>query len=189
MWVQIIEEQFGKPISEIYDTFDTNSLAAASLGQVHLATLNGKQLAVKIQRQGLKKLFDQDLKNIKVLAQLLDKFDPKNDGAARDWCSIYDESARLLYREINYKFEAENGIRFGNNFKGIPWVKVPDFYPELTSEQVVTMEYVPGIKINDISKIEEAGSTESCCQRGCRANNSSMSSRLLPLRPPRVMWL
>ena len=155
--VQIIEEQFGKPITELYDTFNTESIAAASLGQVHLATKDGKQLAVKIQRQGLKKLFDQDLKNIKVLALLLDKFDPKNDGAARDWCSIYDESARLLYREINYKFEAENGIRFGENFKDTPWVKVPEFYPELTSEQVVTMEYVPGIKINDIPKIEKAG--------------------------------
>ena len=155
--VQIIEEQFGKPITELYDTFNRESIAAASLGQVHIATKDGKQLAVKIQRQGLKKLFDQDLKNIKVLAQLLDKFDPKNDGAARDWCSIYDESARLLYREINYKYEAENGIRFGENFKDTPWVKVPEFYPELTSEQVVTMEYVPGIKINDIPKIEGAG--------------------------------
>lgn len=155
--VQIIEEQFGKPIDQLYDSFDRNSLAAASLGQVHLAEKDGKKLAVKIQRQGLKKLFDQDLKNIKVLAQLLDKFDPKSDGAARDWVQIYDESARLLYREINYNFEAENGIRFGDNFKNVPWVKVPDFYPELTSEQVVTMEYVPGIKINDIARIEEAG--------------------------------
>jgi predicted unusual protein kinase regulating ubiquinone biosynthesis (AarF/ABC1/UbiB family) len=155
--VQIIEEQFGKPIGDLYDTFDTTSLAAASLGQVHLATKDGKTLAVKIQRQGLKTLFDQDLKNIKVLAQLLDKFDPKSDGAARDWTTIYDESARLLYREINYKYECENGVRFGDNFKNVPWVKIPKFYPELTSEQVVTMEYVPGIKINDIEKIEAAG--------------------------------
>ena len=158
MWLlQIIEEQFGKPISEIYDTFDTNSLAAARSGAGALGYSEWKAVGGEDSEAGAEKLFDQDLKNIKVLLQLLNKFDPKNDGAARDWCSIYDESARLLYREINYKFEAENGIRFGNNFKGIPWVKVPDFYPELTSEQVVTMEYVPGIKINDISKIEEAG--------------------------------
>ena len=124
--VQIIEKELGKPIEELYDSFDRNSLAAASLGQVHVAYKNGKKLAVKVQRQGLKKLFDMDLKNIKVLAILLDKFDPKSDGAQRDWASIYDESARLLYKEIDYNQEALNGIRFKENFANIPWVKVPD---------------------------------------------------------------
>jgi predicted unusual protein kinase regulating ubiquinone biosynthesis (AarF/ABC1/UbiB family) len=124
--VRIIEEQLGKPIDQLYDTFDRNAIAAASLGQVHLATLNGQKLAVKVQRQGLKKLFDMDLKNIKVLAILLDKFDPKSDGAQRDWVSIYDESAKLLYKEIDYKAEALNAMRFRDNFANIPWVKVPD---------------------------------------------------------------
>lgn len=124
--VGIIEQQLGKPIDQLYDTFDRNAIAAASLGQVHVATLNGKKLAVKVQRQGLKKLFDMDLKNIKVLAILLDKFDPKSDGAQRDWVSIYDESAKLLYKEIDYEAEALNAIRFKDNFANIPWVKVPD---------------------------------------------------------------
>uniref|UniRef100_A0A7S0XEN1 ABC1 atypical kinase-like domain-containing protein n=1 Tax=Chromulina nebulosa TaxID=96789 RepID=A0A7S0XEN1_9STRA len=155
--VSIIEEEFGKPISQIYDSFNTTPLAAASLGQVHLATLNGKTLAIKIQRQGLKNLFDMDLKNIKVLAVILDKLDPKTDGASRDWVSIYEESAKLLYKEIDYKLEALNSIRFKENFANNPWVKVPDVYLNLTSPRVVTMEYVPGIKINDIAKIEAAG--------------------------------
>ena len=124
--VGIIEQQLGKPIDQLYDTFDRNAIAAASLGQVHVATLNGKKLAVKVQRQGLKKLFDMDLKNIKVLAILLDKFDPKSDGAQRDWVSIYDESAKLLYKEIDYEAEAQNAIRFKDNFANVPWVKVPD---------------------------------------------------------------
>ena len=67
-----------------------------------------------------------DLKNIKVLSILLDKFDPKSDGAQRDWVSIYDESAKLLYKEIDYEAEAQNAIRFKNNFANVPWVKVPD---------------------------------------------------------------
>lgn len=155
--VKIIEQQLGKPIEQLYDTFDRTPLAAASLGQVHVATLNGQKLAVKIQRQGLKQLFDMDLKNIQVLAKLLDKFDPKNDGAQRDWVSIYDESARLLYREINYEFEALNCIRFKENFANVPWVKVPSVMMNMTTESIITMEYVPGIKINDIKRIEEAG--------------------------------
>lgn len=131
--VQIIEEELGKPISQLYDYFNTTSLAAASLGQVHVATLNGQRLAVKVQRQGLKQLFDMDLKNIKVLAQILDKFDPKSDGASRDWVSIYEESAKLLYKEINYEAEALNSIRFKENFANIPWVKVPDVITSSTS--------------------------------------------------------
>ena len=94
-----------------------------------------------------------DLKNIKTLAILLDKFDPKTDGAARDWGSIYDESARftyllthsptylltrslayrLLYKEINYNFEADNAIRFKNQFAGTSWIKVPEVYKNLTT--------------------------------------------------------
>lgn len=155
--IATIEKELGKPISELYDTFDPEPLAAASLGQVHIATLNGKKLAVKIQRKGLKNLFDMDLKNIKVLALLLDKFDPKTDGASRDWGTIYDESARLLYREIDYKLEALNCIRFKENFANVPWVKVPEVLLNMTTTEMITMEFVPGIKINDIPRIEEAG--------------------------------
>ena len=124
--MKIIENQLGKPINQLYDTFNSTPIAAASLGQVHRATLNGKELCVKIQRQGLKELFDKDLKNIKLLAILLDKFDPKSDGASRDWKSIYDESAKLLYREIDYEAEALNSIRFKDNFANEEWIKVPE---------------------------------------------------------------
>jgi hypothetical protein len=145
--VQIIEEEFKAPITELYDTFDRTPIAAASLGQVHRATKNGQELAVKVQRQGLKELFDMDLNNIKLLAVLLDKFDPKSDGAQRDWVSIYDESAKLLYKEINYEAEALNSIRFQENFAEEAWIKVPDVYLNMTSPRVVTMEFVPGIKV------------------------------------------
>lgn len=124
--VEIIEQELGRPIDQIYDTFNRTALAAASLGQVHLATRNGQTLAVKVQRRGLKALFDADLKNIKVLSQLLNRLDPKTDGALRDWASIYDESAKLLYREIDYNLEAQNSVRFQRNFADTPWVKVPD---------------------------------------------------------------
>ncbi|RYH00858.1 AarF/ABC1/UbiB kinase family protein, partial [archaeon] len=155
--VEIIEKELGKPIDQLFDSFNRTAIAAASLGQVHLATMNGKTVAVKIQRQGLKRLFDMDLKNIKVLAKILDKFDPKTDGAQRDWISIYDESAKLLYKEIDYQLEALNSIRFQDNFKNVPWVKVPDVYFNMTTTNVIVMEYVPGIKVNNIAAIEAAG--------------------------------
>lgn len=65
---------------------------------MHRATLNGERVVIKVQRPGLKALFDIDLKNVRALAVWLQKLDPKTDGAARDWVAIYDECSRILYQ-------------------------------------------------------------------------------------------
>lgn len=78
--------------------FQSEPIAAASLGQVHLARVAGERVVVKVQRPNLKEIFDVDLKNIRVLAQILQAVDPKSDGAARDWVAIYDECSRILYQ-------------------------------------------------------------------------------------------
>ena len=78
--------------------FQLEPIAAASLGQVHLARVRGERVVVKVQRPFLKQIFDADLKNIRVLAQILQAADPKSDGAARDWVAIYDECSRILYQ-------------------------------------------------------------------------------------------
>ena len=114
---EIVAKELGRSTDEVFSDFSAEPLAAASLGQVHTATYNGSKVAIKVQRAGLKELFDVDLKNLKKLAVLLDKFDPKSDGADRDWVSIYDESARLLYLEIDYLNEARNLVRFKADFK------------------------------------------------------------------------
>ncbi|KAI0562550.1 Protein kinase-like protein [Gracilaria domingensis] len=141
----------------VFDSFEMTPIAAASLGQVHRAVYNGQPVAVKIQRAGLRELFSVDLKNLKLLAVLLDKLDPKTDGTSRNWVQIYDESAKLLYEEIDYINEARNADNFRDNFADVEWVKVPGVYWQLTTEKVLTMEYVPGIKINDYDALERAG--------------------------------
>eukprot|EP00958_Prasinococcus_capsulatus_P021897 scaffold3036_cov414-Prasinococcus_capsulatus_cf.AAC.6 len=153
----IIERELGKPVEEIFEEFSDEPLAAASLGQVHLAKLNGQTVAVKVQRPGLKELFDIDLKNIRVLAINFDKLDPKRDGAARDWVAIYDECCNVLYREIDYVQEGQNADRFRENFaaSGIDWIKVPKIYWETSNSQVLTMEYCPGIKISQVDRMDE----------------------------------
>eukprot|EP00611_Tribonema_gayanum_P024301 TRINITY_DN5331_c1_g1_i3.p1 TRINITY_DN5331_c1_g1~~TRINITY_DN5331_c1_g1_i3.p1 ORF type:complete len:758 (-),score=347.01 TRINITY_DN5331_c1_g1_i3:727-3000(-) len=155
----IVEEELGRPIAEVFSEFNVQPLAAASLGQVHVGTLrdSGRKVAVKVQRQGLKDLFDQDLQNLKTLVKLLDRLDPKLDGADRNWVRIYEESAKLLYQEIDYMQEAANAQRFKENFAETSWVKVPDIEWDLSTERVLVMEYVPGIKINDIAEIERRG--------------------------------
>ncbi|CAN1319574.1 Protein ACTIVITY OF BC1 COMPLEX KINASE 8, chloroplastic [Linum perenne] len=147
--VSIVEEELGAPVEDIFDRFDYEPIAAASLGQVHRARLKGQEVVIKVQRPGLKDLFDIDLKNLRV--------DPKSDGAKRDWVAIYDECANVLYQEIDYTKEAANAEKFASNFKDMPYVKVPNIVWEYTTPQVLTMEYVPGIKINKVQALDQLG--------------------------------
>lgn len=93
-------------------------------------------MVVKVQRPGLKELFEIDCKNIRVLAQWLQKVDPKTDGAARDWVAIYDECQRILFEEIDYTKEGANAQRFKENFANTEWVKVPDVLWDYSSPKV-----------------------------------------------------
>jgi len=154
---QIVAQELGKPIDEIFQDFSEQPLAAASLGQVHTATYKGKKVAIKVQRAGLKELFDVDLKNLKKLAELLDKFDPKTDGADRDWVSIYEESERLLYLEIDYLNEATNAERFAKDFKDIDYVRVPNIFREVSTPRVLTMEFIESFKLTNLEKIDKLG--------------------------------
>uniref|UniRef100_A0A7S2WUP7 ABC1 atypical kinase-like domain-containing protein n=1 Tax=Rhizochromulina marina TaxID=1034831 RepID=A0A7S2WUP7_9STRA len=153
----IVAKELGRPVDEIFDQFDENPIAAASLGQVHSAYYKGSKVAIKVQRAGLKELFDVDLKNLKKLAELLDKFDPKSDGADRDWVAIYDESAKLLYEEIDYLKEEKNSLRFAKDFGGTPWVRTPKVYSFLSTPRLLTMEFVETLKLTDIAQIERLG--------------------------------
>ncbi|XP_057807042.1 protein ACTIVITY OF BC1 COMPLEX KINASE 8, chloroplastic-like [Salvia miltiorrhiza] len=155
--VLIVEEELGSPVDNIFDRFDREPIAAASLGQVHRAKLKGQEVVIKVQRPGLKDLFDIDLKNLRVIAEYLQKIDPKSDGAKRDWVAIYDECASVLYQEIDYTKEAANAEKFADNFKNMDYVKVPSIYWEYTTPQVLVMEYVPGIKINRIQALDQLG--------------------------------
>ncbi|CAN0912067.1 Protein ACTIVITY OF BC1 COMPLEX KINASE 8, chloroplastic [Linum grandiflorum] len=180
--LSIVEEELGAPVEDIFDRFDYEPIAAASLGQVHRARLKGQEVVLKVQRPGLKDLFDIDLKNLRVgilsdrtfsfswlhmkkhddcsfqvIAEYLQKVDPKSDGAKRDWVAIYDECANVLYQEIDYTKEAANAEQFANNFKDMAYVKVPNIVWEYTTPQVLTMEYVPGIKINKVKALDQLG--------------------------------
>ena len=153
----IVSQELGRPADEIFSDFSEKPLKAASLGQVHTAYYKGQKVAIKVQRAGLKELFDVDLKNLKKLAVLLDKFDPKTDGADRDWVSIYEESERLLYLEIDYLNEADNGERFAKDFRDVSYVRVPRFYREVSTPRVLVMEFVESFKLTNIERIEKLG--------------------------------
>ena len=160
---RIVREDFGRPLEEVYEQFEAEPMAAASLGQVHRAVLHGKPVAVKVQRAGLRELFDVDLKNLEWLARLLDWLDPRTDGVARNWLGVYQESARLLYEEIDYLHEADNAKQFASNFAesagngDATWVRIPAVIDACTTGRVLTMEYVAGVKITNVSVLEQRG--------------------------------
>lgn len=154
---EIVSKELGRPCDEIFLDFSAKPLKAASLGQVHTAIYKGRKVAIKVQRAGLKELFDTDLKNLQRLAALLDTFDPKSDGADRDWVGIYKESEAQLYREIDYINEANNAKRFAVDFADYDWVRVPKVYDEVTTARILVMEFVESFKLTDVKEVEKQG--------------------------------
>jgi predicted unusual protein kinase regulating ubiquinone biosynthesis (AarF/ABC1/UbiB family) len=152
----IIEQDFGRPIPDLYSSFDPIPIAAASLGQVHRAQLySGEEVVVKVQRPGLKKLFTIDLEILKGIAHYFQKH-PKW-GRGRDWVGIYGECCRILWEEIEYLNEGRNADTFRRNFREEDWVKVPRVYWRYSSPRILTLEYMPGIKISHYEALEAAG--------------------------------
>lgn len=153
---EIVESEFGKSIKQLFSSFDPIPLAAASLGQVHKATLyNGEEVVVKVQRPGLKQLFTVDLAILKQIARYFQNH--KEWGKNRDWMGIYAECCRILWEEIDYLLEGRNADTFRRNFRDEDWVRVPRVYWKYASPKVLTLEYMPGIKISHYEAIEAAG--------------------------------
>lgn len=153
---KIVEQELGKKIPELFLSFEPIPLAAASLGQVHKAVLhNGESVVVKVQRPGLKKLFEIDLEILKGIARYFQNH-PKW-GQGRDWIGIYEECCRILWEEIDYLNEGRNADTFRRNFRAYDWVKVPKVYWRYASPRVLTLEYLPGIKISQYEALEAAG--------------------------------
>jgi predicted unusual protein kinase regulating ubiquinone biosynthesis (AarF/ABC1/UbiB family) len=154
--IAVIEAELGKSIYTIYRDFDPKPLAAASLGQVHRARLHsGEEVVVKIQRPGLKQLFDLDSLAVAKLIKVLQRFWQ----AARryDLEGIYDEFFTVLYQEIDYQHEGKNADRFRQNFAEHPRIVVPKVYWDYSSTKVLTLEYVPGIKVDQKEALRDAG--------------------------------
>jgi predicted unusual protein kinase regulating ubiquinone biosynthesis (AarF/ABC1/UbiB family) len=151
-----IEKELGKKIPELFAQFEPVPLAAASLGQVHKAVLHsGEAVVVKVQRPGLKKLFEIDLQILKGITRYFQNH-PKW-GKGRDWTGIYEECSKILWEEIDYLGEGRNADTFRRNFRAYDWVKVPRVYWRYASPSVLTLEYAPGIKITQYEALEAAG--------------------------------
>ena len=153
---QIIEADLGKPIEEMFNHFDPIPLAAASLGQVHKAQLHtGEEIVVKVQRPGLLKLFAIDLGILKKIAEYFQNH--RKYGRGRDWVGIYEECRKILYEEADYLNEGRNADTFRRNFRVDRRIIVPRVYWRYASKRVLTLEYLPGIKVSNYAALEATG--------------------------------
>ena len=162
---ELLEAELGSPLP--FDEFDETPLAGASLGQVHRAVYKGTPVAVKIQRAGLTEMFDTDFRNIRLGCRVMNamergyekirRLQGKSKAAAdRDWMTYANDAARLLYEEIDYINEGKNAETFAESLVGTGAnVVVPKVFNEVTTEKVLTMEFIESIKMTDKAKVAE----------------------------------
>ncbi|MCP3900014.1 MAG: AarF/ABC1/UbiB kinase family protein, partial [Desulfobacteraceae bacterium] len=152
----IIVSEFGKPCKDVFQSIDKEPLASASIGQVHKAVLkNGQGVAVKIQRPGIKKIVEIDLEIMHHLASLMETH--IMEVAPHKPVRIVEEFAKTLGKELDYSIEATSMQRIAEQFEKDSTVHIPIVYTDQSTDKVLTMEYIEGIKISEIDDIDLAG--------------------------------
>lgn len=152
----IFQEELGRLPEEIFHYFDAAPLAAASIGQVHRARMdNGVEVAIKVQRPGIENVIAVDLEILAHIAELMEQYLEEVQG--HQPMAIVHEFARSLSREIDFAIELANIQRFARQFEGNPAVHVPLVYPELSTDRLLVMEYVVGIKSSKTGLLREQG--------------------------------
>ena len=153
---EVIRTELGHPLEKIFSKFEEIPIAAASLGQVHCAWLiNGDMVAVKVQRPNICRIIEVDLEIMLYLANLIQKHIIEAEGY--DPVGIVKEFAKNIAKELDYTLEASNIERFAKNFKDDPIIHIPHVYHDYSTEKVLTMEYIDGIKISEVKKLETYG--------------------------------
>ena len=153
---RIIEAELGASLDEIFQTFDESPLASASLGQVHRARFaNEDEVVIKVQRPDIRKNIEVDMEIMLHLATLMERH-------LEGWdvhrpSRIVEEFSRTLEKELDYTLEASHMERFAGQFAGDLTVYVPKVYREMTTSRVLTMEYIDGIKDNNIQLMKDRG--------------------------------
>jgi ubiquinone biosynthesis protein len=150
---QVIEEDLSLSLDKLFLEFEERPVAAASIGQVHRATLpNGKQVAVKVQRPGAPRQIEADLALLYQAARIA-----KERVRALDFIDarqLVDEFARSIRHELDYRLEARNAEAFHRNFAGHPHVHVPRVHWTYTRTRVLTLEWLDGTQVADIDPDE-----------------------------------
>ncbi len=148
----IVASELGGRLSKLFARFDPEPIAAASLGQVHFAEMrDGRAVAVKVQRPGIRERIATDLEALGELAAFLDRH--AETAARLALTELLDEFRQSINRELDYRLEAANLERLGRALEDYPRLLVPHPLADYTTSRVLTMEYVSGVKITSLSPL------------------------------------
>jgi len=150
-----IEDELGKPIAAVFSSLSTKPIAAASLAQVHKATLHdGRRVAVKVQYPDIATLVDLDMRNVAFFVEWLARLEPRFD-----FRFVIKELRRYIPLELDFIHEAKNAEMVGKNFanRGNRDVLVPRIHWDYTTPRLLVMEFMDGIKVTDVDALLKAG--------------------------------
>ncbi|MHB8173092.1 MAG: ABC1 kinase family protein [Nitrospirota bacterium] len=153
---RIIESELGAPLEELFLSFEKIPAAAASIAQVHYATLlDGTEVVVKVQRSGIQENIEQDIQILKGIAALLEKHIP--EARVYNPTAIVEEFARTVRREMDFGMEADNALKFAETFRGSHTIYIPRVFGAHSSRKVLTLERLAGIRIDMVAGLDAAG--------------------------------
>jgi predicted unusual protein kinase regulating ubiquinone biosynthesis (AarF/ABC1/UbiB family) len=149
---KIVTSELGVRMSKAFSDFEVKPMAAASLGQVHKARLrDGRQVAVKVQRPGIRDAMLEDLDALEEIAEFLDNHTAA--GKRYEFCQMLDQFRKSLLRELDYRQEASNLTTIGLNLREFEHIIVPEPISDYSTSRVLTMQYVHGKKITDLNPL------------------------------------
>src|SRR5579863_3405221 len=149
---KLMRKEFGGPLGRVFRDFDKQAFAAASIGQVHRATtLDGDEVAVKIQYPGVAEAVETDLRNAALLLPLVKRLAPGLDAKA-----LAAEIRERISEELDYELEAHSQRRIERRLRGHPFVRVPRVHTELSTRRVLVSEYVEGERFEAVRRAGEA---------------------------------
>ena len=152
----IISEELGQEPEAAFSHIDEQPLAAASIAQVHRATLHdGRQVVIKIQRPDIEDVINVDLEILSDLAKVLVRY--SLNSVVSDPVAVVEEFNRSIHRELDFLSEGRNIHRFGRMFADDPTVLIPRFYPELSSSRVMIIDFIDGTKASHLEELEREG--------------------------------
>lgn len=154
--VKVIEDEFKRPVRELFERIDERPIAAASIAQVHRAVLStGAEVAVKVQRPDIEGVIETDISILKYLARLISRHMPES--RLYDPKGMVEEFSRVIKRELDFTLEASYMEKFKDALKDDPRVKIPKVYWEMTGKRILTMEGITGIKVDNVERLRAEG--------------------------------
>ncbi len=151
---RIVEDELKQPIKKIFRTFDQKPIASASIAQVHKAVLkSGETVAVKVQRPDIREKMDADLDILFFIAQELEKYLPKVKSYQP--LNVVKEFALWTRKELDFLIEADNAKRIRTSLRNNKQIRIPVVYSKWTTSRVLTMEYVKGVKLDNLAALSK----------------------------------